>query len=221
MPVNTTNVSLAGGSGSPATAGSIRGEFPKSPNTNPTSLSQFYRGGPNVPITQGDAGYGIIPTSGQISFGPFRNQTKVINFGDPGWGLFLVAVESVAQNIARTEINFAPNGSINTTGSVALVNSSTTMDPLPPDQWYNPITIGIGSSYWIRIIQTSSLGSATSIGGTTLNTWVSLVSGANRFMEIQVGGGAAEYTYSIEFASDSAGSNIVTSGQLSLLVDTT
>lgn len=50
--------------------------------TSPASLSEYYRGGANVPSTQADAGFGLIATSGPISMGTFRNQQKYFVFND-------------------------------------------------------------------------------------------------------------------------------------------
>jgi hypothetical protein len=45
-------------------------------NSNPISLSEYYRGGLNVPAGQ-TSGFGTIPTSGTINMGVFRGTTKV------------------------------------------------------------------------------------------------------------------------------------------------
>lgn len=67
MALPITNLSLS----------AIQTEFGGS---NPISLSEYYRGGANVPSQQNDAGYGLIATSGPISLSTFRNQTKVFVF---------------------------------------------------------------------------------------------------------------------------------------------
>ena len=45
--------------------------------TNPISLSEYYRGGANVPTSTVDGGYGRPATSGPISMGTFRNTAKI------------------------------------------------------------------------------------------------------------------------------------------------
>ena len=64
MPVPTTSVGLS----------SIQTEYGGS---NPISLSEYYRGGTNVPSGQTSA-YGTIPTSGAINIGVFRGTTKAV-----------------------------------------------------------------------------------------------------------------------------------------------
>ena len=44
---------------------------------NPIALSEYYRGGANVPASQGNGGYGVVAASGPLSVGTFRNQEKV------------------------------------------------------------------------------------------------------------------------------------------------
>ena len=55
----------------------IQGEFG---GTNPTSLTEYYRGGTTgyVPNSLGNIGFGLIAQSGAIAMGTFRNQQKVI-----------------------------------------------------------------------------------------------------------------------------------------------
>ena len=49
-------------------------------NSNPISLSEYYRGGLNVPAGQ-TSGFGTIPTSGAINMGVFRGTTKLVSGG--------------------------------------------------------------------------------------------------------------------------------------------
>ncbi len=68
MTVPVTNVRLSA---------DIQVEFG---GTNPAALGEYYRGGANVPASQGDAGYGVIAASGPIYMGTFRNQTKAFTY---------------------------------------------------------------------------------------------------------------------------------------------
>lgn len=217
MTVNITNVSLAGGAGLTGFAGSIRGEFPS--GVNPTSLSEFYRGGLNVSINQGDAGYGLISTSGPISFGSFRNQDKFFNFGNSGWEISCFSANVIAPGFAVSVINFTSDGNLTTTGSTTP-GGSLNMTPLPSGQWYNPITSNIGDSYWIRFDLISSSGSGIE-GGAPLGVWTQLSSGATKDLTVAAGSGAGTRTYNVQISSDSAGTNIVTSGTMVLESDGT
>jgi hypothetical protein len=69
MTVPVTNVGLSA---------HIQGEFG---GTNPTNLSEYARGGANVPASQGDAGFGIPTASPPYFMGRFRNQTKIVAGG--------------------------------------------------------------------------------------------------------------------------------------------
>lgn len=65
MPVPTTNVTLS----------SLQTEYG---GANPISMSEYYRGGTNVPSGQTSTN-GTIPTSGAITVGVFRGTTKVVS----------------------------------------------------------------------------------------------------------------------------------------------
>lgn len=73
--------------------------------------------------------------------------------------------------------------------------------------WYSPTTTSIGNSYWIRFTRTAVSGSGT----TTTNTgWLQLSS--NRTIQATrttPSPGSVSATYTIDIATDSAGSNIV------------
>ena len=73
--------------------------------------------------------------------------------------------------------------------------------------WASPTTAGIGSSYWIRFTQTSSVGTSTETGSAR-GTWISLSIAPTFGVEVS-GPGYGSRTYTVEIASDSGGSNIV------------
>jgi hypothetical protein len=75
--------------------------------------------------------------------------------------------------------------------------------------WATPTTGGVGSSYWVRFTQTSSVSPVgTNETGSARNTWVAL-SGSPYFGVQRTLGGYGSRTYTIQIASDSGGSNIV------------
>ena len=82
--------------------------------------------------------------------------------------------------------------------------------------WYAPTSAGIGASYWIR----ATLSSGNTPAGAALNTWHSL-STARGWSLSQTTQGSKSCTLNISIASDSAGTNIVSTGTLSLSVMTT
>jgi hypothetical protein len=86
MTIPTTSVSLS----------AIATEFGAAINT---PLGSFYRGGTYVNTQQPDMGYGLIPTSGTISFSSFRNATKAFIFNYTPTGT-VTNVDMSAQAIA-------------------------------------------------------------------------------------------------------------------------
>jgi hypothetical protein len=73
--------------------------------------------------------------------------------------------------------------------------------------WASPTTAGIGSSYFIRFTQTSSLGTCTETGGAR-GVWNAL-SVSPTFGVEKTSAGFGSRTYTVEIATDSGGSNIV------------
>jgi hypothetical protein len=75
--------------------------------------------------------------------------------------------------------------------------------------WTTPTTAGIGSSYWIRVTQTSSSGPSTEYGDSR-GVWLQLNTGRTFGVE-KTANGLSTRVYTFEIASDSGGSNIVAS----------
>lgn len=99
---------------------------------------------------------------------------------------------------AYASLIFYPDGTVNyssNNGSGSKAN------------WATPTTSGIGSSYWIRFTQTSSYSSTTETDSAR-GVWLQL-SGNRSFSVTRTQYGAGGRTYTVQIASDSAGSNIV------------
>lgn len=73
--------------------------------------------------------------------------------------------------------------------------------------WTTPTSSGIGSSYWIRLTETSSYGSFTETGSGR-GIW-NQINVAQYFGISRSLGGSGGAVYTIQIASDSSGSNIV------------
>lgn len=200
MTVPTTNVRFS----------EIQTEFG---GTNPISMSEYYRGGANVPSgTATSAIDGVaISTSGTIRVGMFRGVSKVV----PG-----IVNPMVIGNVDRSYIstvdrsvwiNFYTDGDIKTFehGNVQVQDTS----------WYTPDpTVGIGSSYWIRATLTSGLAPSS---GPALNTWHAL-SAVRSWTYTAAGGGGSSTrsgTLLFEISSSSGGSPIVTSDSVMFSVN--
>jgi len=77
--------------------------------------------------------------------------------------------------------------------------------------WYRPDpTPGIGASFWVRATQTSGTVSSGTVG-----TWLPLTS-SQSWTVIRSTAGSKSCTLLIEIATDSAGTNVVTSDSLTL-----
>ena len=73
--------------------------------------------------------------------------------------------------------------------------------------WASPTTTGIGSSYFIRFTQTSSVGTCTETGAAR-GAWNAL-SVSPTFGVEKTSAGFGSRTYTVQIATDSGGSNIV------------
>lgn len=96
---------------------------------------------------------------------------------------------------AIATMTFNSNGTITLSGNLSAGGSN----------WRDPTQTGVGSSFWIRATKTA--GTTHNIGA-TLDTWHS-ASGAVAFGWSQTTTGTKSATYTIEIATDSAGTNIV------------
>lgn len=93
------------------------------------------------------------------------------------------------------------------------------LNPLSPItlNWFSPTTAGIGSSYWIRFLVS---GSPLDFG--TTGVWISLSpsfqSWSYNVNQIGLGFQSRSGTWTVQIASDSGGSNIVTTGTYNMSV---
>jgi hypothetical protein len=138
-------------------------------------------------------------SSGAISFNEFYNKGP-----SPAITISLAGFYSISGTVysgpgpAYAEITLYSNGVAGWAGSDGSGSFTN---------WATPTTGGVGSSYWVRFTQTSSV-SGTNETGSARNTWVAL-SGSPYFGVQRTLGGYGSRTYTIQIASDSGGSNIV------------
>lgn len=101
--------------------------------------------------------------------------------------------------------------SIQSDGAItATTNGDMVTDTINGDLWFTPVTPGIGANYWVRATVTS--GSFSSgIAGTWLNLGTS-----RSWSRSQNSIGSSTVQFTIDIASDSAGSNIVATGSFTL-----
>ena len=131
---------------------------------------------------------------------------------------FTVAYNSLYISNGATYDDLYATGS---TGSVGLRwNANGTMDQfsfnygyVSMGYWGSPTTTGIGSNYWIRFTRTAtnSFGTPTAATNSTASTgWLQLSSAREIGISRTPGQHNFSATYTIEIASDSGGSTILT-----------
>ena len=185
MPVPTTAVTFS----------SIQSTFGGS---NPVNMSEYYKGGANVPSNQATSGTDgtAISTSGAIRVGMFRGLSKTSSGSVLASGASLYQAYSIGTTGSTASFTFRSDGAV----SVVFSDSASYQN------WWTaaPVT-GIGSSYWIRVTATGSGGSFSG----SLGTWISL--GTNQTWQLTnaTSNSIRTRTLTISIASDSAGSNIL------------
>lgn len=133
----------------------------------PTSISEYYRGGVNVPNTTAN---NSIPTSGTISFSDF--------YGGSAAAAVSVSVANITFTVNSTgssrsgTTTFINNGVVGT--SVSSGDTLTASPPLPVPNW---LVSGNSSDAELRVT-ISSPNPNVGLSGFTLNTWLDL--GTNR-----------------------------------------
>ena len=101
---------------------------------------------------------------------------------------------------AYAELIFNPNGSIQYGTSDGGIGGA--------GSWATPNTAGIGSSYWIRFTQTATSGGPITAYGSARGVWIQM-SSVLYFGVSRTANGTGYFTYTVQIASDSGGSNIV------------
>lgn len=164
-----------------------------------TSLSEYYAGGPYVPNPPplSASQSATIPASGPIRLSMF--------YGTSAASLVPLNNQSVSDNRivggSTASVNFFQNGVLSFTGN------NNGAGPHPDEEWYSPITSGVGTGYWIRAIHQAGQipsGSATGV-------WLQLFTTRIWSSFIPTGIGSISTTLQIQIASDSTGSNILSS----------
>jgi hypothetical protein len=103
---------------------------------------------------------------------------------------------------AFAEYGFSSDGTI--------VGGTSDSGSFSVGNWTTPTTAGIGSSYWIRVTETASSGTATTVYGDTRGVWLQLNTGRD-FGLSRTENGLGYRVYTFEIASDSGGATIVAS----------
>lgn len=107
-------------------------------------------------------------------------------------------------------------------GFIATTATSGTVSPGDlTGAWCSPLTTGIGSSYWCRIVRTAKSGPGTATDSNfNLGQWTGLSS--TRYMYIDTtssgGGTTTSASWSVQISSSSSGSPVVASGSITLVV---
>jgi hypothetical protein len=184
--------------------GAVQTEFGGS---NPVAISEYYRGGSLVGsgTAAGTSGQQIA-TSGTIRLGDFRAVSAITlnDFDSSGGGADISSPYSTSCTIT-----------LNTDGTITWSVNSNGNWGVEDTNWATPTTGGVGNSYWVRGTVTS--GSPGMTSGTS-DTWLQLSSArAWTFSRSTIGTTSGVYT--LEIASDSGGSNIITTNTLTISIE--
>ena len=91
------------------------------------------------------------------------------------------------------------------------------LGPLDNNEWYSPLSAGIGSSYWVKFTLNSTSGSSTNTTWTTTTGWLQL--NANRSCYVLCTSPSMRYrtaNYTVQISSNSLGTVIVSTSTVEL-----
>lgn len=129
----------------------------------------------------------------------FQNQRSFVTFSFSLASVTGLFGEANSPGTASAEYSFGTDGTISgatsQSGSFAVGN------------WATPTTVGIGSSYYIRLTETAATGTTT-VTGSTRGVWLQLSSGRNYGLS-RTANGLGNRVYTVEISSDSGGATIV------------
>lgn len=182
--------------------------------TSPHALTEYYRGGglvPNIPVNNN------VPTSGTISLTNFYNASA-------SGGSIVTPLPGQGSYTSSDEANSFMYIIFNTNGQIAVQDTGSVYGYAIIGNWFTPTTTNIGNSYWVRVILNSTSGSSDSGGNITDWPLKPATSGTGSWLQIStnrtfgVNCTSTSLTrnrtanFTIQIASDSGGTNIVTSG---------
>ena len=117
--------------------------------------------------------------------------------------------EANSGGTAYAEYTFSTDGTI--TGGVSQSGAYSV------GNWTTPTTVGVGSSYWIRVTETSNSGPSTEYGDTR-GVWNQL-SSSRTYGVSKTANGLSTRVYTIEISSDSGGATIVATASVQYNVE--
>jgi hypothetical protein len=98
---------------------------------------------------------------------------------------------------------------LNDDGSITYATGTTN----PAGAWFTPTTGGVGASYWARVTV-----NAGALSSGTAGSWVA-ISSAPLWSRIRSGIGSDQVDFTLQIASDAAGTNIVATKSISLYAE--
>lgn len=164
--------------------------------TNPISLSEYYAGGANVP--SGTSGTnGPVPSSGTISISDFYGTSNVVYRLDSA----TYQDFAISPDDARVTYTVGSDGT--------LLVTDATFGTIASYNWITPTT---GSTtHYVR----ATLTSGTFSSGTT-GSWLALTTNRAWVTEVTSSFGTKSTSALIEIATDSGGTNVVVSANVTL-----
>jgi len=187
--------------------------------TTPHSLSEYYKGGGLVPNIPANAN---VPTSSTIALSQFYGASAVVS------GNVVNPLGFNGNTYSTTDITTAITSLTLYTNGTWLVQSSFNGNMASGNWWSTAPVTNIGNSYWVRFTLTSTSGSGDFGINTTFWTLKPATSGSTTWLQlsanqtINVSATAISInrnrtaTYTVQIASDSGGTNIVSTSTITL-----
>jgi hypothetical protein len=118
-------------------------------------------------------------------------------------GAVVVGISNVFNNTSPTAGIRSGSLTLNTDGTISLLNGTGS------GAWYSPTGAGAGTGVWVKIAVS---GTNTTVSGSATGTWFQLTSAvgwtfANSSTTVEAFG-----TYTLSFAADSGGVNVIGAG---------
>ena len=177
----------------PISFSDINAEFNRGTSMNP------YRGTDYYTSTAGPFVFPAFPISFNNFYGTQLNNPINVSIA----AIPNLSGRSTVPSVGIVRIYFNPDGTYTSESNISTPAN-------PSGNWVTPTTVGIGSGYWIRFTQTASAGFPGGVQNIpTSFTSMSTTLTPAFFMLPQYGGSGGSRTWTVQIASDPAGTSIV------------
>ncbi len=118
------------------------------------------------------------------------------------------AIALTSISVHNTSLSPGVRSTIFTLNSDGSISYGVSTAP-KPSAWANPVAAGTGTGVWVKMVATPGDANTTLGGIASSGAWTSLASGASASFTSASSSVEGLGTYTIQFATDSAGSNII------------